>query len=365
MKKFNVFLIAFFMLYIGTFFVLNIITEDESFSVIENRHLQTFPKITTDNIISAKFMTDVETYVTDQFVFRDKFVEIKSITEQILGKKENNGVYISEKNTLIQKFDEPIYDNVDKNLNKINEFENLVDADVYVSVIPTQNDIYEYKLTNGAVLNHHKDLIDYTKSNVSNFISVYDELMEKNTEYLFYGTDHHWTTLGAYYAYEKICEDLKIDAVKLEDLEKVELTKEFYGTTYSSSGVRNIKADSIDIYTENFDIEITDADGTRKASIYDMSKLEQKDKYEVFLGGNDPIVKIFGYGEEKLLIIKDSFTNCQAPFFAYNYEEVHLIDLRYMKMPISEYIEENEIDTVLIQYSAPNFSEDRDLVFLK
>lgn len=104
---FNYLITAVFTLYIGIFFVLNIVFPKNDFSVEENRNLAKMPEFTIEDVFSGEFMQDFETFITDQFPFRDSFVALKSNIEISLGKTENNDVYISSQNTLIDKFYDP------------------------------------------------------------------------------------------------------------------------------------------------------------------------------------------------------------------------------------------------------------------
>ncbi|MFI3116036.1 MAG: DHHW family protein [Clostridia bacterium] len=363
MSKKDLAIVFIFCAYIGGFFCYNTLSEDVEFSVQENRQLQQGPEFSFETLLSGEFSSSYETYVTDQFALRDNFIELKSMAEKFIGKKENNDVYISTENTLIQKFTLANYNQVDINLRYIQNFSNFVNVPVYLTLFPTQNDIYAHKLPANAPFESQKEVMDYVYNAYGNSINVYDALMDKNDEYIFYNTDHHWTSLGAYYAYVEMAEALGKTPTPLG--EKTTLSTVFNGTIYSTSGVRGVTPDTIDIYTENQKIEILDVDGLREDDLYDMSKLENKDQYEVFLGGNDPQVILKGTGEGKVLILKDSYTNSQVPFFLENYEEIHLIDLRFYKIAISDYVIMNRIDTVLISYSLTNFTEDTNLVFLR
>ena len=365
MKKSNLITTSIFCIFIFGFFIFNIVSPDKKFSELENRNLQKFPELSFEALFSGELSSDLDTYITDQFVLRDTFVEMKSNTEKALGKKENNGVYISTENTLIDKFGIPDYENIDKNISSINKFSEIVDIPVYVTIIPTQNDILSSILPKNAPINSQKEMIDYVSDKTDNFINVYDSLLAHKDEYIFYNTDHHFTSLGAFYTYEEIAKSLGKTPVKLEDYEKTTVTNEFNGTIFSKSGVRYVKPDSIDTYVENKDILIEDGLGVRTAKMYDETFLETKDKYSMFLGGNHPVVTIKGEGEGNLLVIKDSYSNALAPFLSENYENVHIVDLRFMKLPMSEYIVINNITEVLVCYSAPNFESDVNMTFLK
>lgn len=358
---FNYLITAVFTLYIGIFFVLNIVFPKNDFSVEENRNLAKMPEFTIEDVFSGEFMQDFETFITDQFPFRDSFVALKSNIEISLGKTENNDVYISSQNTLIDKFYDPDYGQLDRNISSIGN----LNVPIYFSLIPNQSEIYAYKLPKNAPSASQKDIIDYCYSSFENTIDNYSILMEHNDEYIFYDTDHHWTSLGAYYGYVATMQAVGKTPVDINDLSFKNLSTSFNGTIYSKSGVRTVTPDSIDIYTENYDVLIDKGTGLESSSLYQFDKLENKDQYEVFLGGNHPLTVIQGKGEENLLLIKDSYSNCQVPFLLESYKEVHLIDLRFFKTSISQYISLNKIDDVIISYSIANFELDRNLAFLR
>ncbi len=365
MKKINLIMCIMFSLFIGGFFVYNIILPDSDFSPLENRTLSEMPEFSLEDLFSGEFTADYETYITDQFAFRDNFVEIKSTTERLLGKTENNGVYIGTDNRLIDKFPDPDLKNIENNINSINNFITLVDSinvEVFTTIFPMQNDIYADYLPNNAPTFSEKDVIESAETQIENFVNVYDTLYEHRDEYIYYYTDHHHTSLGAYYSYVDIMNAMGKTPMELP--EKTTVTEDFNGTIFSKSGVRYAPSDSIDIYTENLPIIIEDQDGTREALLYDMSQLETNDKYAMFLGGNHPIVTIEGKGDGNLLIIKDSYTNSIVPFMTENFANIHIIDLRFMRLPASDYILQNNIDTVLIAYSVSNFELDKNLAFL-
>ena len=100
-----------------------------------------------------------------------------------------------------------------------------------------------------------------------------------------------------------------------------------------------------------------------EGELYVEEKLAVKDKYSMFLGGNQPLCVIRNENADggRLLVIRDSYSDSLAPFLALNYSEVHLFDLRYNRTPISAYAAENGIDEVLVLYSAANFTTDTNL----
>lgn len=363
MKKSNLFLVIFFVLYIGGFFILNIFTTDVVFSPLENRNLEQKPEFSYESLLNGEFAPKYETYVTDQFAFRDEFVAIKSNVERLFGKLENNDVYISTENTLIDKASRPDYENVDKKISFVNRLEENATVPVYNIIIPTQNDIYQEKLPANAPIYLEKELIDYIDERVMNPIDIYSALWEHRDEYIFYNTDHHWTSLGAYYAYEAIMEALGKTPTPIG--ESVVVADDFDGTIFAKSGVRFVLSDKIEIYTENYQIEIEDQDGTRNATIYDYDKLLDSGKYQFFTSGDQPVIRISGNGEGKILLVKDSYTNALAPFLVDNFEEIHLIDLRFMINSVSEYALTHEINEILLIHSATSFQNEMNFAFLR
>ena len=187
-------------------------------------------------------------------------------------------------------------------------------------------------------------------------------------EDIYYRLDHHWTSLGAYYGYAALMEAMGLEVTPLSDYEKTTVSADFKGTTYSSSGVRWMAPDSIDIYVPEEGITVTAWNGTQpeEGVLYDWSKLEVKDKYSFFLGGNKPLAVVKGPNADgpRLLVIRDSYSDSLAPFLTADFSEVHLFDPRYNKTPVSQYVAENNIDQVLVLYSVANFVSDGNLFIL-
>ena len=374
-KKYCIFITALFCAFIGVFLVANAVSPDRTFSEMENRNLEQLPTPSVKTLLSGEFMKDFETYTTDQFVARDSWIGLKSATERALGKRENNGVYFCEKDTLITRFDQPDSQKVADNLTYVNNFVENVDIPVIFSLIPTQACIWADRLPAGAPNASQTDILSQAQAAVpgATWADLYTPLWEHRDEDIFYRTDHHWTSLGAYYGYTGLAEALGFTPVSLDSYTETVRSTEFYGTVFSSSGVRWVKPDTISTYVPDTGITVTEHSYDNKGnpieiprSLYVESFLSVKDKYSMFLGGNQSlgVVKTPNTDKPKLLIIRDSYTDSVVPFLTPYYSEIHLIDLRYYKLSIQDYIEQNGIDQALVLYSVPNFVTDSNLLWI-
>lgn len=374
-KKYCIFISALFCAFIGLFLVANAATPSREFSEMENRNLEQMPKLSVDSLLSGQFMKDFETYTTDQFVGRDLWIALKSSSERILGKHENNDVYFCDQDTLITRFDQPDATKVSENVNYVNSFVENVDIPVTFSLIPTQACIWAGRLPDGAPNASQTDLLDQAKAAVpgATWADLYSPLWEHKDESIFYRTDHHWTSLGAYYGYTGLADALGYTPVPLDAYTETIRSTEFYGTVFSSSGVRWVSPDTISTYVPDTGITVTsytyDSNGNPvevPRALYDESYLSVKDKYSMFLGGQQSlgVVKTPNTDKPKLLIIRDSYADSLVPFLTPHFSEIHLIDLRYYKLSIADYIQQNGIDQALVLYSVPNFVTDSNLFWI-
>ena len=368
-KKYCIFISALFCAFIGLFLVANAATPSREFSEMENRNLEQMPKLSVDSLLSGQFMKDFETYTTDQFVGRDLWIALKSSSERILGKHENNDVYFCDQDTLITRFDQPDAAKVSENVNYVNSFVENVDIPVTFSLIPTQACIWAGRLPDGAPNASQTGLLDQAQSAVSGatWADLYSPLWEHKDEDIFYRTDHHWTSLGAYYGYTALMEAMGVTPEPLG--EAVTVSEDFNGTLYSSSGVHWLTPDTMERYVDGEGITVTVNDGMSLSThgLYVEENLAGKDKYTYFMGGNNPLYIIRNPNaatDETLLVVRDSYSDSLIPFLTQYYSEIHVIDLRYYRVPVAAYAESMEADAIFVCYSVENFQKEDNVIFL-
>ncbi len=360
--------IIFFFMFIITWLAIifiNFIMPKKTFSEQENRMLAKIPTFSIEKLVNGEYAEKLDNYINDHFVFRDKWLKIKSFMEVATGKQENNGVYIGKDGYLFEKFEFTNDDkeNLKKAANAINNFVNEIKIPTYFMLIP--NSIYinkEYLPENVEVYPQNEIIEEMYKLCNTNNIDVVKILEDNKDQYLYYKTDHHTTSLGAYLIYVKYCEALNISPIELKELQKEIVSEEFLGTFDSKAQIYNQEKDTIFIYKNDNNTNLKNViyDKETTKSIYNSEYLNSKDKYAYFLNGNNAkvVIKTNINNGKKLLVIKDSYAHNIAQFLCQNYEEVHFIDPRYYKESISKYVEENNITETLFLYNVSNIKND-------
>lgn len=357
------FLIIMVILILGISFI-NLIKKETEFSEIENRYLARKPDLTLDNLIDSSFGTQYETYVNEQFPFRNQWITGKAVAETLLGKQENNGV-IKGKNGYLFNKQLNVDKQLKKNINAIQDFVKNTDAKTFVSFVPNSYEILQDYLPKGTPNVDQKALIKQcyktlNQKDKTTHVNIENILMEHKNEYIYYRTDHHWTTLGAYYGYLQFS---NAQGLPLLDINKLTANhvEDFYGTYDSKFKGIGIKPDTITYY--DMPIEKMIIGSEEKPSLYDLEKLNVRDKYAMFLHGNNPISIIYSKENEhnqgkKLLLFKDSYANSMIPFLTYNYQEIYVVDLRYYNDSISNLVEDNGIQTIFLLYNLDTLMTD-------
>lgn len=368
-KRYSIFLSLVFCAFIGGIFLVSLILPKQEFSELENRYLEKAPALSLEALQSGKFMEGAEDYTSDHIVGRDFWVALKAWCERLSGKQENNGVYFGAEDTLINRVDEPDMDKLSQDMGYVDALAGNVSVPVYFGLIPTAAAIWTDKLPAGAPTADELALIDqlYFSTGAAT-VDVAGVLATHADEAIYYRTDHHWTSLGAYYGYTALMQAMGLTPTALDSLTPVTVSEDFYGTIFSASGVRWVAPDSIQTYIPDNGLKVTSyfTGQPEEGSLYVDSRLETKDKYSYFLGGNQPlcVIETALADAPKVLLVRDSYSDSLAPFLTQNFSQIHLWDFRSNLRSLKDYVAENGIDAVVVLYSFSNFADDGNLFLL-
>lgn len=368
-KAYSRFLTALFCLFLGGLMVWQVLLPDRERSDVENRTLAQWPEFSWESLKDGSYTAAVEEYFADQFPLRDAWTGLKARTEQLIGKRLFNNIYLCEDETLISKVDAPA-DGLDQtNLGYVTQLAGNTDVPVYLGLIPSAAEVWRDKLPEGAASWDQNGYLQQAADTGLPQIDFSAALTAHAGEPIFYRTDHHWTSLGAFYGANAVLSALGRPTLDRADFTPQVVSDDFNGTLYSTSGIHWLTPDEMEYWVEEDGISVTSwrTGSPEPAALYERSYLEKKDKYSSFLGGNQPLCVLKNEHNPdggKILLVRDSYSDSLAPFLAQSFSEVHLLDLRYYRAPVSQYAAENDIDEIVVLYSVPNFITDRNLVLL-
>lgn len=352
--------------------VSSIILPDTGFSEKENRVLASRPALKLDQIISGGYEKQFETYENDQFPLRDMWITLKATTDRLMGKVEENGVYLGKNGYLMEAFNAPSQTQYDATVNAMTSFaQEHSDLKQYALIAPNSVNILKSNLPAFAPTDDQNPWIDKLKDSLTSagvtFIDIRDTFTDHKAEDLYYHTDHHWTTLGAYYAYLQAAAAMGIDTSS-DSYDKAPVSQTFKGTLSAKSGFRSGETDEIDVFLPNGDNALSSVvnyvdEQKKSASFYDTSKLNTRDKYALFFGGNHAQIKISTPTESNntLLVLKDSYANSFVPFLAQHYRKIIMIDPRYYYGDLEQLLQVENVQEVLYLYNANTFFADTSL----
>lgn len=346
------------------------LSHQRTYSPVEKRELQTRPEISITKVLDGRFQRKYESYLRDQFPGRDHWVSFQTDMELFMGKNEIHNVYIGKNHYLLEHYTEKEFDpqQISKNLQALEKFVGKAkqNADVHVMMVPTKSWVLREKLP--AFAPHYKeqkfyDALQQKLEKEDVLISVEPVLDAHKEEEIYYRTDHHWTTLGAWYAYEQYTKAVGGDLQKAQGKKKFRcISKDFYGTTYAKINYAR-QADKIEIYEPADKLRVVYNMGEKKTkTLYDFSFLKTADQYSVFTGGNQAVLEITGgiKNGKTLLLIKDSFANSILPFLAEDYEKLVVVDLRQLNVSGDRLLEMFSPTDILILYNSAQFAQDKE-----
>lgn len=353
----------------------------------ENRTLAKFPKLVNESKLekaeslediikaikweyiaereNASFMDDYETYFADHLAGRELWVRASNKMSALMGKEEINGVYTID-GMMIESFRDYDKDDVTKSINEVNAFaERYSDIPMFFMLAPTAQEIYKSKLPSYSGVTNEKLFIDECSERLVNVNSIdaLSYLSGRADDYIYYRTDHHWTSLGAYYAYCASAKQLGFNAIGLNEFNIETVSSSFRGTLYSKTLDNGITPDSIDYFLLSRGepkVTVTRINGDKTEvldSLYVRGYLDVKDKYSSFTGSNVPIVTIETdvENDKQLLMIKDSYAHSLVPFLSKHYSKITMIDMRYINTDLNRFVNVRDYDQILFVNNVINF----------
>lgn len=352
--------------------ILNRLTPDREFSSQENRILEQRPDLRLSSLADGTYMEKYETYQSDQFAGRDTWIEVSTGMEYLLGRRDSGGVYKGEDHYLLEKIESDEGDNVQDNIEAVRSFaEKNQERKIYFLIAPNAAEILQDKLPAFAAIEDQKGQLERLRASLPEQIRWIDAcgaLEAHRDEEIYYRTDHHWTTLGAWYAFQEAKKVMDLNEAYTEKLTPRAVSDSFNGTLSARSGYERGFREPIYIYfpdgTEGTQAVVYDVEkGEKTASLYAPEKLKEKDQYAVFLGGNRPLLDIRTTSEspERLLIFKDSYANCLIPFLVPYFRQILVVDPRYYYGDVEALIRENQIGSILFLYNGNTFFTDNSL----
>lgn len=333
--------------------VLAWFSTSKAFSDTERRPLEQMPTIKVDALLSGSFMTDFEDYTLDQFPLRDGFRTVKSLFHSyILGQKDNNGIYLFDGYAAKQEYslrEESVVHALER-FNRLHE-KYLTDSKVYMAIVPDKG--YYLAESSGHLA------MDY----VAMFTAFREELPWAEqidlTEVLsledYYRTDTHWRQEKLPDVAAKICQAMGVTAPKTEDFSVRALERPFYGVYYGQAALP-MEAETMYVLESEWlkNCTVYDHESGKTTSVYDESKLNGKDLYEVFLSGSKSLLTIHNPGGQtgkELIVFRDSFGSAMVPLLLQDYETVTVVDIRYIQMDLLERFVDFNGQDVLLLYS--------------
>ena len=348
-----------------------------SFSENEKRVLSEAPQIDAAGIADGSVFRSIESYLSDHFPGRELWVGANAYLENAEGRGATEDIVRGTDGWL---FTAPVSDDRETlwdNMQAITTFAEKQSVPVSMMAVPSAGAVVSDKLPALHMPYPDADLLEEARriaGNTLHWVDLYTDFCSaEQPERLYYRTDHHWTTEGAYRAYCLLMEELGQSSVPRDDF-TVEQISGFYGTSYSKSGLWLTEPDTLELWTDSDIQAVTTvydanrADPVTREGMFFREYLEDADKYPVFLSGNHARVHIETNADsgKRLLVIKDSYAHALAPFLAEEYSTIDLIDLRYFKQQtISSWLEENPADEILLVYGLSSLVEDKNLQWLE
>lgn len=319
----------------------------------ERRPLAQMPEISVNSVVSGKFMEKFEDYSLDQFPLRDAFRQIKSLFHYYaLGQKDNNGIYIADGFAVQQEY--PLNENsIDHALNRFSRLyeKYLTGNQVYMTIVPDKG--YYLAGQNGQLAMDYEKLFALMQAGMpwATYVDITGSLSGDS----YYRTDTHWRQEHLLNAAGVLCDAMGVTGPKAEDYTLTALEKPFYGVYYGQAALPMEPEKLYYLESELLeDCTVYDYETGKTGVVYDLTKAEGKDLYEVFLSGPKSLLTIENPNaatKRELIVFRDSFGSAIVPLLLQDYAKVTLVDIRYIQMDVLDRFLDFGDQDVLLLYS--------------
>ena len=368
-------LLMLFCVLLFSFAAVNLFWPKRTTSELENRRLASLPTLTVKGLLSGQWETAFGTWMQDQVAGRDGLLWLESaVNAACLQKAEEGGILLGKDGWMFTKqFDPNAATNLDRNLSALCGFAERWPGKVTFLLAPSAAVTYPEELPLAAPMTDENaaldDIFAQARAAGAQVVDLRGAYTAYRDEYLYYRTDHHWTTQGAWRAYEQFCAMHGLTPFDITAAERRDVP-EFYGTHYSATRRWNVRPDVITWYPLPNEMTVYRVNGEadftpdHSGPLVDESKFAARDKYAAFLGGNNGYTEIEGDGEGSILVIKDSYANCFIPFLTANYARIGVVDFRGYAYGPDSLMETGGYDEALVLYNYQTFIADGDAVNL-
>lgn len=356
--------------------IANLVWPKRDMIELENRKAAQFPAFSVEALLDGRWQSGFARWMQDQFLLRDAWINTQRAADEIVFQKaEEGGILLGKDQWMFTKLftiDDATRQQTAKNVQAVAEFAARYPGKVTFLLAPSASVIYPEALPAGAPMADENALLDDIFAQVGESAAVIDlrePFTARRDEYLYFKTDHHWTTNGAYRAYEQFCA-LKGLTPFDRDAHEAVTVEDFQGTHYSATRLWDVENDTITYYPLPNQMTIYNITGEAQyepmttENLINTDKFATRDKYAAFLDGNNGYSVIEGDGEGSILVVKDSYANSFIPYLTANYEKIGVVDFRNFKYGLDSTIEREGYDEVLILYNFQTFISDTDLIYI-
>lgn len=355
---------------IGVLAIGQAFTASRGFSDMENRYLAAAPQMTWQNVKTGSYMDDLETYLADHVPGRDQWVLAKNAVLRLTGRRQIGNVFFAPENRLLQVQDIS-FTQLEENLSFLAAWIETVPETIPVDFLlaPNASMIYRDQLADWVQTYDPEQaagIVDQMLPDRIRLTFPESVLQEHREEAVYFKSDHHWTMLGAAYAWQELRQNMGVDGPDPLQRESRRMSSSFLGSVYSQAPVPGYPGEAFDVL-ETPGLQARWQSGDASGTVMMEERFEEKDQYTAFLGGNYGLTHITNetaQSDEKILILKDSYANIVVPFLAEYYQEIVMVDLRYYRQNLNELMAAEKIEHVICIYNLDFLCTDTNFTWL-